>query len=559
MSGFRHIAARGAVPVASAALVAAAALLLLAPGAAAHALLIRADPAIDGTVARSPGRVLLTFSEPVDATLSHARIVDTRGRPAPGVSQSQPVRGHEQELRVVLTEPLARGVYTVDWQTVSAIDGHFAAGAYAFGVGVADIGAVAPFGRFVSTSPLLTGAAAAGRFALYAGLAVLLGAAGVGLLALRGRLPAGGVALLQLGWLTAAAGVATVTLTERAIVRAPSLLPLFETHEGFLLLGQCFTVLVVCGVAVAAVALVPRAFTLAVLGAAAAVTVLVLAWAGHAAGPSPWRPLDLGDQWLHVVAVGVWVGGLPWLLLGLRGLAGEARVAAVRRFSTLATIALVLVLLTGAARAVPEVGAPGDLLHTSFGIALLVKLGLVCALVALGALNHFATVPALRRGEDAVRPLRRTVGGEIVLGVAILAVTGLLSGLAPATFAASAARAAASSQVVLSGADYATTVRVKLVVDPGTVGRNTFEATVTDYASGKTLTGVGSVKLDFSLPSQTTVQPSTVSLTRAAGSTWRGSALEPSVEGRWSIDVLVQEATNAVVVPLTLQARLPAN
>jgi len=558
VSGFRRIAARGAVLAASAAFVAAAALLLLAPGAAAHALLIHADPAINGTVSHSPAQVLLTFSEPVDAALSHVRIVDTRGRSVPGVSRSRLVPGDQQQLRVVLTKPLARGVYTVDWQTVSAIDGHFAAGAYAFGVGVADVGSVAPFGRFVSTSPWLSGAAAAGRFALYAGLAVLLGAVGVGLLTLRGRLPAGGAALLQLGWLSAAVGVATVTLTERSIVRAPSLLPLFETHEGFLLLGQCFTVLVVCGIAVAAVALVPRPFTLAVLGVAAAVTVLVLIWAGHAAAPSPWRALNLGDQWLHVVAVGAWIGGLPWLLLGLRGLAAPARVTAVRRFSALATIALVIVLLTGATRAVPEVGAPGDLLHTSFGVALLVKVGLVCALVALGAFNHFATVPAFRRGDDAVRPLRRTVGGEILLGVAILAVTSLLSGLAPATFAASAARAAASGRVVLSGADYATTVRVRLMVDPGTVGQNTFVATVTDYASGRTLTDVESVKLDFSLPSQTTVQPTTISLARVAGGTWRGSALEPSVEGRWSIEVMVQEATTAVVVPLTLEANLPA-
>jgi copper transport protein len=558
MSPLRHIAARAAL-VAPAALVAAAWLFLLAPGAAAHALLIRADPAIDGTVARSPGQILLTFSEPVDPTLSHVRVVDTSGHPAPGVSSSQPVRGDQQELRIVLIAPLPHGVYTVDWQTVSAIDGHFAAGAYAFGVGVANVGTVAPFGKFVSTSPWLTDTAAAGRFALYAGLAVLLGAAGVGLLALRGRLPAGGVTLLQLGWLLAAVGVATVTLTERAIARAPSLLPLFETHEGFLLLGQCFTVLVVCGIAVGAAALVPRPFTLAVLGVAAAVTVLVLIWAGHAAGPSPWRALNLGDQWLHVMAVGVWIGGLPWLLLGLRGLAGQARVAAVRRFSALATVALVIVLLTGAARAIPEVGAPGNLLHTSFGVWLLVKVVLVCGLVALGALNHFATVPALCRDEDAVRPLRRTVRGEIVLGATVLAVTAVLGGLAPATFAASAARAAASSRVVLSGADYATTVRVRLVVDPGTVGRNSFTATLTDYASGRALTGVKSVELDLSLPGQTTVQPSSISLAGGAGGIWRGSALAPSVEGRWSIQVLVQETATAVVVPLTMQARLPAN
>jgi copper transport protein len=284
----------------------------------------------------------------------------------------------------------------------------------------------------------------------------------------------------------------------------------------------------------------------------------VLIWAGHANGASPWRLLNLAGLWLHVAAVGIWIGGLPWLLLGLRGLAGPARVVAVRRFSLLATVALVVVLLTGVARAIPEVGAPANLIHTSFGITLLVKLALVCVLVALGALNHFVLVPTLGCGEAALRPLRRTVRGEIVLGAAVLAVTGVLAGLAPATFAAAAAKAAASSHVVLSGADYATTVHVRLVITPGSVGRNAFVASVSDYTSSRPLAGVASVALDLALPSQTAVQPSTLTLTRAANGSWQGSALAPSVEGRWSIAVVVQEATTGVVVPLEFQARLPA-
>lgn len=539
-------------------LVAGLWLALLAPGAAAHALLIAADPAVNATVARSPGQLLLTFSEPVDPTLSKVFVVDTRGHPAPGVSSSAAVPGDHQQLRVVLTRPLPQGVYTVDWQTVSALDGHFAAGAYAFGVGVANVGVVAPFGKFVSTSPWLTAVAAAGRWTLYAGLAVLLGAAGTCLFVLGGRLPGGGVALLRLGWLLAAVGVATVTLSERAIVRAPSLLPLFETHEGLLLLGQCAAVLVVCGIAVAAAGLAPHPVTLATLGAAAAVAVFTLIWAGHANGASPWRALNLADLWLHVAAVGIWVGGLPWLLLGLRGLVGPVRVAAVRRFSLVASVALVVVLLTGVARAVPEVGAPANLIHTSFGITLLVKVGLVVVLVALGALNHFVYVPPAGDGEAALRPLRRTVGGEIVLGAAVLAVTGVLAGLAPAAVAAAAAKAAASSHVVLSGADYATTVRVRLAVTPGTVGRNTYVASVSDYAGGAPFQGVRHVSIVFALPSQTAVQASTLTLARASNGTWQGSALAPSVEGRWNIEVIVQEAATAVVVPLTFQARLPA-
>jgi hypothetical protein len=54
------------------------------------------------------------------------------------------------------------------------------------------------------------------------------------------------------------------------------------------------------------------------------------------------------------------------------------------------------------------------------------------------------------------------------------------------------------------------------------------------------------------------VQASTLTLARASNGTWQGSALAPSVEGRWNIEVIVQEAATAVVVPLTFQARLPA-
>ena len=152
-------------------------LTLLVPAAAAHALLIASSPGVDATVARSPARILLTFSEPVAPTLSKVQVFDAHGRSVAGVMHSRPVPGNQQQLQVGLTSPLAQGVYTIEWQTVSALDGHFAGGTYAFGVGVANVGTVAPFGKFVSTATWLTAVAAAGRFLLYAGLVMLLGAA----------------------------------------------------------------------------------------------------------------------------------------------------------------------------------------------------------------------------------------------------------------------------------------------------------------------------------------------------------------------------------------------
>jgi copper transport protein len=538
------------------ALLAVGALALLPATADAHALLIRAVPAVNGTVTQSPQRLLLTFSEPVDPSLSHVQVVDTRGRPVPGVQPSHAVQGDSQQLAVVVSRPLARGVYTVDWQTVSALDGHLAGGAYAFGVGVADVGTVAPFGKYVSTSRWLTSAQAVGRWLLWSGLVLLLGGATTCLWVWKGRLPTGGGALFWSAWLLASVGILTVVLTERAIVRAPSLLALIETPEGYILLGQCATAVLICGLAVRWMGLLPGRVTFTVLGAAAAVAMLAVVWGSHAGGVSPYRLLNLTVQWLHVLAVGTWVGGLAWLLLGLRQVQHDERARIGRRFSAIATAGLAVVLATGIARAVAEVGAPANLLHTSFGALLLVKLGLFCALVALGARNHFRLVPAL--ADDRVAPaFSRSVRGEVLLGVGILAVTGVLSGLAPAGIAAAAARGEAQSHVVLNGSDYATTVRVRLVVSPGQVGSNAFAATLTDYGTGRRLTGARAVTLDFSLPGQTTVQPSTLSLAAGSHGVWQGSGFELSVEGRWSIDVLVQTSASAVEVPLMIGVKLP--
>src|SRR5664279_1545428 len=106
-----HLLSRGGTCAALVALAVALSLALLPSSAAAHALLIRSSPGVDATVAQSPAQILLTFSEPVDPTLSKVRVFDAHGRTVSGVSRSQPVAGNQQQLWVVLASPLAHGVY----------------------------------------------------------------------------------------------------------------------------------------------------------------------------------------------------------------------------------------------------------------------------------------------------------------------------------------------------------------------------------------------------------------------------------------------------------------
>ena len=88
-----------------------------------------------------------------------------------------------------------------------------------------------------------------------------------------------------------------------------------------------------------------------------------------------------------------------------------ARVLA--RFSRLALVALVLVVATGTLRALAELDAPRQLWETGYGRTILLKVALLCPLVALAARN--------RRAATA-----RLVGAELALALAIVLVASLL-------------------------------------------------------------------------------------------------------------------------------------
>src|SRR5205823_3796459 len=101
---------------------------------------------------------------------------------------------------------------------------------------------------------------------------------------------------------------------------------------------------------------------------------------------------------------------------------------------------------------------------------------------------------------------------------------GVLTSFPPASSLASPARLARGpQQVVAAGSDFATTVKVRLMVSPGTVGPNRFEATVTDFDTGQPAPAQA-VSLTLSLPSAPNVANPTVPLKRSGPGTWTAQA-----------------------------------
>jgi copper transport protein len=527
---------------------------LSASGAQAHALVRASDPRADAILDQPPKQVTITFTERPDPALSVIRVLDTQGQDQTQ-RKAAPVPGQPLELRVGV-KPLAKGVYTVTWRVVSKVDGHVTAGSFSFGVGVSPAGHTLPPGSAAPPStPSPTPLAAAGRWGLYSGLALLVGAGAVSLFVFGGKVPMPRV--IAAAWAVGLAGLIVMTVAERSTVGV-SFAQLLRSATGRELVWQGIG-LGVTGLAALWLVVRPGIRATVAVTATAAGTMLLHARAGHAAASGRFAWLDVSVQWLHMLSVGIWVGGLVWLLIGTRQGNASDLGAAVKRFSTLAGVALAVVATTGLQRAISEVGGPtawGRLFHTSFGVTLLIKAGLFVGLVSLGARNRYVNVPRVARDPGGMSSLRRAVGAEVLIAAGILGVTGVLTQLPPPATVAVSVRPQAAQQLVVTGNDFATTVRVKVVVTPGTVGPNRFEARVTDYDSGKPVPATG-VQLEFSLPGRPEIGTPKLDLDRASPGVWTGQGTVLSMDGRWEVTVLVQESAGAVTVPLQLQTRLP--
>jgi methionine-rich copper-binding protein CopC/uncharacterized membrane protein len=602
-------------------------LVMVGAPAGAHALLRESDPAAGSSLDQAPRQVVLTFTERPEPGLSSIQVLDTGGRPVQR-GDAAPVQGNPLRFAVGLGD-LADGTYTVSWRVVSKDDGHVTAGSFAFGVGVPAPTAT-PQAQAASQgdSPSPSAPATAARLALYAGLAILVGAAVTGL-AVSGRvLPAGARVLLAVAATLTVAGGAVRFLAEQARIDAPlGTLLGSSTGQGLVRLGVGVVATAVAtwflaaglgrpstpdpaptaagppgtgnpALAVAgpkgtqagttdpALAVpgppegeasrrpdrVPAdvhtpldnspgrwqadTWRLVVVGVAAGITMLLHVMAGHAAGPSPLRSVNLLVQWLHLLAVGAWIGGLVWLLAGLRGRERPEQLASAVRFSKLAAPVLGLVAVTGLSRALHLAGGWQGLLDSPYGRFLDVKVALFAGLVLLGALNRFRVVPALAGGARRLGELARNVRGEVVLAACILAVTAVLSQLPPGKFVVerASAKPPAPPSIQVEGSDFATSVRIALTATPGTPGPNNFTAKVTDYDSGEPWPATR-VALRFTPRGQTEIGTSTLDLTRDGDGLWKGQGSQLSIAGEWVVVGLVEGSGPAVTVPMELETR----
>ena len=434
-------------------LVVAAACALALPSAAfAHAVLLHTVPQASGTVNVPPRRLELTYSEAVEPRFAIVSVTDAAGRQqTAGPPRRSP--GDPDTLLVPL-RTVPEGWYLVYWRAIS-VDGHPVRGAFTFAVGP-NAGPAPQFAIPSTSETAATPRLLVARFIVF--LAVM-GAIGLAALRLAIARPVvrrvDGTQLRAVTWVFAivsAVGLvaipaylllATADFALRSVFSVGALVPLIHVSafgRGYLDLWLCFALFVASAALAIRVDRPGRdrrsvAELVALVGAAlaAAATLLVPGASGHAAQTSP-RGLSLLFDWTHLAAGSLWIGGLAGLLVLWRSLPVAVRTAglvvAVPRFSNVALTSVIVLVASGTGASLLHLPTLGSLWQTSYGQALLVKIGLLLGAIVLASVNLLRAKPRIAEPGSA-RLLRRLVAGETLLVAGAIFAAAVLSSLAP--------------------------------------------------------------------------------------------------------------------------------
>jgi copper transport protein len=498
-------------------IVAVAAAVMLPAAAWAHAVIVRTTPLPSSIVNRPPPVVLLKYSEAVEPRFAIVSVTNANGKQqiagSPRRSASDPT------TLVVPLHRLSQGWYLVYWRVIS-VDGHPVRGAFNFAVGPNP----GPIPQF--PVPSISETAATPSLVTARSIVFVSVMAAIGLFILRiatarpvvRRVSETRLRAVTISFAIASAvaliaipiyiDMATAQFALRSAFDLGNVVPLLRDSafgRGFLDLELTFALFVLAAGLAIWVDRPERqhrsiAELLALAGAllAAAATLMIPGLSGHAAQTAP-RGVSVALDWLHLTAGSIWVGGLIGLLVLWLSLPVARRVAGlvvcVPRFSNTAFVSVLALIGSGIGASIIHLPTLASLWQTSYGKALLVKIGLLSAALLLASGNLLRTKPRLaaydRRPElagGAAVLLRRLVSGETFLVVAAIVTASVLSSLPPP---AKALASAGSALAKVGPGPVASTVKsngytIQLRVSPNKAAApNTFALSI--RKNGKSL------------------------------------------------------------------------
>ena len=171
-----------------------------------------------------------------------------------------------------------------------------------------------------------------------------------------------------------------------------------------------------------------------------------ITWAGHAGATiGAERPIHLTVDSAHLIAAGLWPGGLLPLTLVLVQACRSSELslllaagAITRRFSALSLLVVAALAATGLTNSYFLVGSLRALVTTGYGRLLMLKVLLFVIMIGFGACNLLRFKPQLAlaneqnaKQRDVLRKLMRNVIAELCIGTLIVIIVGALGATPP--------------------------------------------------------------------------------------------------------------------------------
>ena len=269
-----------------------------------------------------------------------------------------------------------------------------------------------------------------------------------------------------------------------------------------------------------------------------------LARAGRARfHPEPDRRCSIPLDVLHVLAMSVWIGGLVALVVVLpaatRALANGDRTrllaAVLVRFSPLALACRdVCCWRPGSCSRYVHVRSLDNLIDTGFGRAVLIKIGLLLVLIALGAYNRSRALPRLRRSPPRAASHRAPPASACA---ARCTEVGMLAVVLGVTVRAGQLRAAGRRR---HAGPFSTTktvgpLELQMTVDPAEVGRNEMHLYLFRARDGTQFNGTKQLRVRMTLPEQGHRAARSPSDQGAVRATTSCPATDFGVAGDWEV------------------------
>ncbi|MCA9920338.1 MAG: copper resistance protein CopC [Anaerolineales bacterium] len=429
----------------------------------AHAALVRTDPPDSTVLAEAPSQVRLWYNEPVSVSFSTFQVLDLDGKPV----ELTGIHLDELDPQLVILDlpEIGDGVYSIHWHVLSAADGHDTQGYVVFGVGnSADLNTAVV--HDVQTEIPWTEVSL--RWINYGLMALVIGAVVVAQLVLPraqrrvsltdSYVPARRRVLrlatyASLGSLIVGLGLYIYQLS-RLLANLAAEATWFGTGWELLVgsrWGWFWLARQLVFVALAVLARKMENQRQAALGTVAmglvVVTAVLQALVSHAAAVTDQVTLALTADALHILAMGVWLGGVVALLVGISSATidllpehvRQHRREAWRVFGPVAAVSVALLVLSGMISAGFQVATPDAMLTSFYGQTLLTKIGLMLLMGFFGLINSATLHP--RVAAPLARLLKKPAGWtpfsvdklprlvmlEAGLGVAVLLVTGIVT------------------------------------------------------------------------------------------------------------------------------------